>query len=312
MTTKTKAKEKAKSKKTRARGTAQSKDAIAAQAAKAKAAAKKAKAAPAAKEAKDQKAKDTAALRKLDSMADDINARIKKANKHASDADDMQLSASLQLEVARQFCATHNIPWQKWCEENIKEWAVDTIRKMIGVIKGAKNIKEAQKMITDQRKKEAKRQRKAVKDRTTAKSRATAGVATPAGPSAAKLSDFEKGDQTLAAMSDKDQHAVASSRMGKLGFAVISSDDLKALKAKADRKGDGIVPPDPKEVMKAFLAMKAMHRVEFVRKAADHIGFTVTDPFEGQHKDDTGDVPASMARKGTETGRTVAEAAAGK
>ena len=273
-----------------------------------------------AKAAAKEKAKNTAVLRKLDVMAKDIIARLKKFEQYGAKAEDHKLAASLQLEVARQFCADNNIRWQKWCEKNIKNWAVDTIRTMIGDIKGAKDIAEAQKMIEDKRVKEATRQRKAVKARTTAKSRG-AGVATPAKAdpkaSTGTVSKFTATINDIARLSEKDQDAVVRSAAHSLGLAVTPTDELKALQAKAKVgvKGNGPVIPGAlteAQLLTGFLALKASAKVMLVKKLADHIGFTVTDPFEGQHKDgddiDSG-IPASFKR-GEKTNETVAAPAA--
>ena len=82
--------------------------------------------------------------------------------------------------------------------------------------------------------------------------------------------------------------------MGKLGFSVIEIAKLKTLNAQAQAKGK--LGVDPKALMVDFLAMKAADKVMFVRQCADHIGFTVSDPFEGKHADGDDGIPASMKR----------------
>ena len=234
-----------------------------------------------------EKAKNTAALRKLDGMADDINARIKKAAQYSGQAEDFNLSASLQLEVARRFCAEHKIPWQKWCEANIKEWAVDTIRKMIGVIKGAKTIAEAQKMVTDQREKHAAQEAGVRKRR-----KAAAGTRVPgkadAEPTGPAKSDFTVACEYLAGFDDRLRGQILEQAEGKLGKVVIPAEELKTLRAKKGGGGNGknVIlldgsPPDPKKVRTAFLAMKQVDKVMFVKGAADIAGLEVV------YKEDT-------------------------
>ncbi len=117
------------------------------------------------------------------------------------------------------------------------------------------------------RKKDAARKRKVRSSR-------TPGTAEPS------KTKFTVATEMLAGMTDKDQVAVAESRMGKLGFSVVPIADLKKLqaKAKAKAKGDGVPSVDPKVVMVQFLAMKAADKVMFVKKAKHTAAYRKLDP----------------------------------
>ena len=154
---------------------------------------------------------------------------------------------------------------------------------MIETIKDQQTIEGAAKAIATTRKADAARKRK---------KRASSRTPGTPGPSKTK---FTVATEMLAALGDKEELAVIAKVAGKHDLAVVSKADVKKIKSKAEAKPD--VPPEPKELMVQFLAMRAQDKVMFVRQCADHIGFTVTDPFEGKHKDgDTGGVPASMKR----------------
>ena len=254
-----------------------------------------------------EKEKHTAALRKLDVMAKDINARIKKADQYAGKSNDHYLAASIQLEAAKGVCEKAKINFKKWVAKNIKERAYKTVLNMIETIKDQKTIEGAGKAIEASRKVDAARKRK---KRTSSRTPGTAATIPERSGTAATVparagtdatlatvtrTKFQIADEMLAGMTEKDQMSVAESRMGKLGFIVVDKTEYKKLVA---GKSDGkIIATDPKVLMAGFLSLRASDMVQFVRKAADHIGFAVTDPFEGQHKDgDTGGIPASFKR----------------
>ena len=96
-------------------------------------------------------------------------------------------------------------------------------------------------------------------------------------------------------LTDKEQLAVIRKFIAPMGLNVIDQDTLDRLE-KAKSKGVAGGPPDPGTMMIRFLAMKAADKMPFVKKCADKIGVTVTNPFEGKEPDDTGGIPASFKR----------------
>ena len=206
-------------------------------------------------QAADAKAKNTAALRKLKPLADEINHRMKKGEENS-------VAVKLQFAKAQKICKGAGIPWQKWAEAKLK-YSIRHINRVIA-IETDKNPEQAQ---IAARKKHAEEERN--------RPRRTHVSRTDDTPAAANATDFTKADQLLARMTDKEQLAVAESRMGKLGYSVVRVEEYKALQAKAKKAGVATLGTDAKELMTSFLAMKAMDKVQFVKKAADFIDFDV-------------------------------------
>ena len=242
--------------------------------------------------AQPEKAKDTGALRRLQPIARDINARLVKIKKYSAQARDHKLSASLQIEAAQKICKENNIGWEKWAKANL-DWGLSSIYDMLAIAKSD----DPPKAIADSRAKHAKEQVGVRARAKAARTPARAGGDDDA--KAPKKTDFQIANEYLAGLDDKTQLAVAEYRAGKLGMVVIPADELKTLRAgtKANgAKGTGVVVGvTPQEVLTAFLALKDVDKKMFVKKAADHIGFTVPSTFD-EDKSNLGGIPPSMRR----------------
>lgn len=191
-----------------------------------------------------EKAKTTAALRKLKPLADEINHRMKKGEENVT-------AVKLQFAAAQKICKQAGIPWQKWAEENLK-YSIQYINRCIKI---ETDQDPAQAKLAHKKKHAEEEKARRAKAKATGTHVGSEAVA--AGPSRSK---FEIADDMLAGMTDQDQLSVARSRVEKLGFRVVPSDDLKALQAKA--KGKPIVAvPDAKSLMTSFLAMKASDKI---------------------------------------------------
>ena len=242
-----------------------------------------------------KRAKNTAIMRKLDALAKEINHRLKKA-------DENTVAIEIQMAKAKEAVKAAKLVWKDWVKENL-DYSLSHI-DMLCDIGGKEDPVKAK--IEHKAKKAAHEKGRRAKAKAKAKSLHVEGAADDT-PSAPKKSEFTAACENLARQPEKMRGQIIEAVASKMDLVVVSKVDPRFTSQSEAKVKVG--PPTAKSLMVGFLAMKAQEKVMFVKQAGDHIGFTVTDPFEGSRVDgDTDGVPASFRRGGKGKG-TVADQA---
>lgn len=235
------------------------------------------------------KAVESSTYTELAATAKEINQVMELAARADQQADDRRLTAALALEKARKLCEKRKVNFKKWCEREVKQ-SYETVRKLVAV-GGSPNPKQALEDMRNRNKKANKKLREK-------KTMLLAGKTPP------EDAPYIRAEKALAAMKDKDQHTFLDSKAQKLGFRVISNDEMKVL---AQVKNGNVSTPtilpskqssvDPvKAAEEAFLAIpKAGQQLAFVKWAVAKVGGTFTDGFGAG--DDGLDIPPALDRR---------------
>lgn len=233
------------------------------------------------------KAVESSTYTELAATAKEINAVLDMAARADQQADDRRLTAALALEKARKLCERRKVNFKKWCEREVKQ-SYETVRKLVAV-GGSPNPKQALEDMRNRNKKANKKLREK-------KTMLLAGKTPP------EDAPYIRAEKALNAMKDKEQHTFLDSKAKKLGFRVISNDEMKVL---AQVKNGNVSTPtiapkasaDPvKAAQNAFTAIpKAGQQLEFVKWAVAKVGGTFTDGFD--MGDDGLDIPPALDRR---------------
>lgn len=218
---------------------------------------------------KDQKAKQTTALTHLASDAKEINVRMGKANKLASDADDHRLAAACKMAEAKERCRESKVNFQEWCAANI-DLSYETVRKLLPVGSAEReNEGDGQVMLTDMREQNKNRNKKARAEKK------EKGKKAPADPDTPKARKIPAGQQALEAMD-----RMKGEELGNL------------IKSKAQEAGMVLVPKDQVKAGNnttmevGFKRLSSKAQMAFVRWAAEEVGVKLDTSGEAEENDD--------------------------
>ena len=246
-----------------------------------KAAAAKAEREKAAAEKAAEKDKKTAeANRLLDPMAKEINARLQKAADIDVKGDDHRLAAALVLEKAREVAEAMGLSFKVWCETKItvkgasgKVIGYETIRKL-ATVGASENPALALADMREGNKAANKKSRDAKKLVKAAAAGSKGGKSNTAIADANTITDETLlVKDAIASLGEKGMNAVRDVA-SESGFELVPKAEAKAL-----REGTSSAGPVGLDALKlAFQAMKAKDRMDFVKWAAEQVGFTVNVP----------------------------------
>lgn len=233
---------------------------------------------------------ETAKQAVLDSLAPyakEINVRIEKAAKLDGDADDHRLAAALQLEAARVKCEEAKISFKHWAEENVKDLAYETIRKLV-VVGASEDPKLA---LADMRQKQAGYAKKS-----RGKTKASIEDLKAGGKKAKAAKPFTVAEVAIANVPDTERPSLLDSAASKIGLRVVSKTDATEL-AKF-KQATGTI----EQAKAVFGELSATHRMAFVTWACGEIGGKFVSEFDAAKPaetvgDDMPDVPVSLLRK---------------
>lgn len=228
----------------------------------------------------------------LKPIATEVNQILELANRSEDQAYDRRLTAAIHLEKARKIADKAKINFKKWCETNVTQ-SYETVRKLV-TIGGSPDPKQALEDMRGRNKKANKKLREK-------KTLLLQGKTPP------EDAPYIRAEKALSAMKDKEQHTFLDSKAKKLGFRVISNDEMKVL---AQVKNGNVSTPtilpskkasvDPIEALKeGFMAMKAGQMVEFVKWAVAKVGGKFVDGFDAG--EDGLEIPAALDRRGKVT-----------
>lgn len=182
------------------------------------------------KTTKEDKAKHTATLRALKSVAKEVNAMLDKAAKSDDRAFDLRLSAACHLAKARETCKTDGLKFQEWCEANVQTSYKEV--KRLALVGAADDPKLA---LEDLRAKTLARVRKSRENARATAAPTSAGrvtSATTAGQQPA-LSAYTDTLGRVAALTDKERVKIATEVAQGEGLSVVTQAVAKkALTAK--------------------------------------------------------------------------------
>lgn len=237
------------------------------------------------------KGKEASALTKLKPIAKEINTRLEKADKYASDAFDHRLAAALRLEDARKMCAAAGLKFKDWAEANVT-LAYETVRKLAAIGAAPKPRIALEDMREYNRKKSATARKSKGTDVT--KQRTDEPPANV--PSRTK---WEVTEDMMKSLDDKGQLTLIESRAHLMGYKVVTAADAELLRT---AKAPGAVSPTIKLMKSAFGALKPSNKMSFLKWAAKEVGakidFTLSNGADEAPIPDKGgiDVPATMRR----------------
>jgi hypothetical protein len=185
------------------------------------------------KEQTDKEAAQKKAAKELAPAAKEINTFLELATKNEAKADDQRLAAALKLaEVEKAIKAVPGMSFKKWVEENVK-LSFETVRKLVAVGSSGDEGK-ARIALEDMRAKNAAANKKArTKAKAEKQSRSTTNIGSKqvsvAAPKA--MSPFKQADTALAALPEDQAIELVKGRAHKLGLAVVSEADAKAIRS---------------------------------------------------------------------------------
>lgn len=248
--------------------------------------------------AANEKAKDTATLRRLDGKAKVINVRFEKAAQMEGKADDHRLAAAIELANVKETCTGSKINFKKWVEEHIHgdgtSW--ENVRKL-ATVGGEADPRQA---LEDLRKGNADRNKKLRAKKKTV-SRDTSAPA-PVKQIETKIPAFQRAESVIADLTSKERQAIVDTTAAIDNKTVVSKDELAKLR---DVSNSTV---SLASMQKFFGELKASDKMRFVQWAAQQIGFEAVDPFDkdtGKKSDDSGDempeMPKALRAKSTKT-----------
>jgi len=223
----------------------------------------------------DQKAKHTAALRKLGPAAKRIKTRLEKAAAMDGKAHDHRLAAAIELDAAKKECAKVKLNFQKWCEENIPQ-SYETVKKLAQV-GGADDPAAA---LEDMRGKNKKRN-KELRDRKKEASRDTSpgsGGGGGGSPPPERSTPAGRIMEAFDAIPDDQGVNLVRSQAENYGLKVVSASDTAPSVSKTD------------VITKAFGLLSKKMKVVLVKQLAKSIGLTVSSPFDDGNPEGAGPV----------------------
>jgi len=225
------------------------------------------------------------AMKSLAPIAKEVNQILELAQRADDQAHDRRLSAALKLEEARKIAETAKLNFKAWCEKNVTQ-SYETVRKLVA-IGGSKNPKQALEDLRHRNKKANKK----LRDK---KAAALAVIAAPA------ETPYIRAEKALDAMKDKDQHTFLDSKAKKIGFRVVSEDDVKVLeqvkRGVAPAPAEATTNGDPIQALQAaFMALKAGQMMAFCKWAAAKVDGTFTSNFDSG--DDGLEIPPALDRR---------------
>jgi|TARA_R110000744_G_scaffold11150_4_gene34133 hypothetical protein len=211
-----------------------------------------------------------AANKKLLPLAKDINVRLSKADAKLADANDMRLSAALQLAEAEKIAVEAKIPFKTWCTENIEGKSYETARRLL-IIGRLGDTEEARMQLQDMRSGEAARKRvsrqKKKADKQAAEEQAEANEKNP----------VDAVVRSLSALDDGDQRAVIDTTARKQGMVLVTKDDAKDLSKVKDVKANSGTLEAAKN---AFDDLSAKDKMTLLRYASEVTGTPLSNPAE--------------------------------
>ena len=200
-----------------------------------------------------------AANKKLLPLAKDINVRLSKADAKLADANDMRLSAALQLAEAEKIAVEAKIPFKTWCTENIEGKSYETARRLL-IIGRLGDTEEARMQLQDMRSGEAARKR-------VSRQKKTANEKNP----------VDAVVRSLSALDDGDQRAVIDTTARKQGMVLVTKDDAKDLSKVKDVKANSGTLEAAKN---AFDDLSAKDKMTLLRYASEVTGTPLSNPAE--------------------------------
>ena len=222
------------------------------------------KAAATAKLDKDKKAKTDAALRKLDVVAKEVNARFEKAKALDGKADDHRLAAAIVLAKAEDQCTSDKINFKTWSEANVLQgW--ETVRKLVQV----GHSDNPQLALEDMRNKNKAANKKA-RDK---KPSSTASA--PAGNQGPKETTFDSAEQHLLRLDDKTREAVVKSVAAKDGLVTMPKTEAEKQRKQIAQISAPVVAGTLNEAVAVFDALKASDKMKLLEHAAKTCGVTL-------------------------------------
>tara|TARA_R100000781_G_scaffold80483_2_gene49673 strand:- start:1742 stop:2551 length:810 start_codon:yes stop_codon:yes gene_type:complete len=238
------------------------------QATKKKAATKKATKAQQAKKARE--AEIAAANKKLNPLAKDINVRLGKADSKMADANDMRLSAALQLAEAEKVAKQAKIPFKTWVTDNITGRSYETARRLL-VVGRLGDTDEARLQLGDLRSGEAARKRtsrqKKKAEKEAAEKRASFNEKNPVDAVA----------RSLGSLDESDQRSVIDTTARKQGMVLVAKDDARGLsKVKSVLESEGTL----EAAKNAFDSLTAKDKMALLRYASEITGTPLSSPAE--------------------------------
>ena len=216
------------------------------------------------------RARDTAALRKLQPMAKVINTRLEQAEKADQKAEDHRLAAALQLAEAKAYCEDHKVNFKTWAEKNVDDLregrkTFQTVRKLAAI--GSQP--DPQKALQDTRKRN-KAANKKLRDSRAAPAKQIEG---PAAGKPKPKSPFAQAQEVLDELGDETEVKVLQSRASHHGLVVMSeaavAKDREEIKAAADRVREAekqarkVAPQGISALKKGFGALSADGKLKF-------------------------------------------------
>ena len=220
----------------------------------------------------------------LKPIAEEINARLEKANKMSTQADDHRLAAAIKLEDARKRCRAAGIGFQRWCEDSVSQ-GYDEVCKLVAI--GA--APDPLKALADMRAGAAARNRKMRSKRKMDASRdarlpLVGGGMNPAGPS-------DVADAALAALPDTAALDLMQGRVKALGMKVVSEEEAKRL-TQFNKNSLTKEFATLAEVQARFLTLTAKDQLALVQWAAQRIGVKVSEDCQN----DVSEIPEALRR----------------
>lgn len=232
-----------------------------------KAAAKKARTDALAK-AREEKAKEQKRLQKelkpiLEGLAGDINARIDVIERGLDKLDDQRLAVSLQLAEAKKACESAGMSFKEWSAKNIKEWTVDTARKLAAIGMTPQSEGGPAKALADLREKN-KRNNKALRDRKAAAEKAAKAkpASAPAGNKGPATTPFTAARDALHRLDTAVARSVLESEAQAHGLTMLPTEEYKKLTSGGGRKAS--LFSGVNAVKEAFTELTSADKVEFL------------------------------------------------
>ncbi len=218
------------------------------------------------------KANQTAAIRKLNPLAKNINGRLDRAEVAKGKAKDLTLSASLFLAEARDVCKVAKIKFETWCEGSITH-SYNRARQLAAV-GAAENPALA---LADLRETNAtsKRDSRAKKNAGTSHQKTqieSVVVPVPKTP-------FQVAFDSANALDSKASLNLATDIAAEKGMRVISDHDhteLMDLRVSAAQKAGGKLSVE--RVIHDFDGLSAADKMTVARHAAKKVGVTLVEP----------------------------------
>lgn len=234
---------------------------------------------------KAREAEVNAASKKLLPLAKDINVRLKKADSKMADANDMRLSAALQLAEAEKIAVEAKIPFKTWVTDNITGRSYETARRLL-VVGRLGDTEEARLQLGDLRSGEAARKRT---------SRQKKKAEKQAAEEQAEVNEKNPVDavvRSLGSLDERDQRAVIDTTARKQGMVLVAKHDAIGLsKVKNVLETEGTL----EAAKNAFDSLLAKDKMALLRYASEITGTPLSSPAEAV-ADSTAELSRSRRR----------------